>query len=117
MGIGDRCEAPLYLCGDSSHRGYFMEKVCFKGILLLDGTFNLIGEVLVEFYIETTRAVLAPFDCFKHTTGDSSVEKYFFIICGDSSHIGMMSLTIVASRCYCDLTMADLSVPTSHDQE
>jgi hypothetical protein len=38
------------------------------------GMLNCSGEVLVEFYVSTTIAVLAPFNCHDHPKGKQSVQ-------------------------------------------
>ena len=50
------------------------------------GLFNVVGEVLVEFYISITLAIFAPFDCYPHPNGDTSVLKYPGVICGEHQH-------------------------------
>ena len=53
---------------------------------MFDGVFNVVGEVLVEFYISVTLAIFGPFDCYDHPNGLRSVQKYPGVICGEGDH-------------------------------
>jgi len=79
---------------------YLVGKYLFNGTFLLDGFFNIIGEVLVEFYISITLAIFSPFDCYGHPNGLSSVQKYPKVICGESDHGGMVGLSIFGILAY-----------------
>merc|ERR1719201_1979127 len=69
---------------------WLISKLCCGGILPMDGICNVVGEVLVEFYISVTLAIFAPFDCYVHPNGETSLQKYAQIICGESEHGAMI---------------------------
>jgi len=64
------------------------------------GLFNVIGEVLIEFYISITLAIFAPFKCYNHPNGETSVEKYPGVVCGSGEHGGMVGLAFFGILAY-----------------
>merc|ERR1719331_1186915 len=79
---------------------YFISNSCCKGRLMFDGIFNVVGEVLVEFYISVTLAIFGPFDCYDHPNGARSVQKYPNVLCGEGDHGAMMGLAVVGILAY-----------------
>jgi len=73
---------------------YLVGKIFFKGIFPLAGLINMIGEVLVEFYIAITLAVFSPFNCYGHPNGEQSVRSYPQVICGAPQHGAMVGLAV-----------------------
>merc|ERR1719353_1782798 len=71
-----------------------------NGKLMFDGVFNVVGEVLVEFYISVTLAIFGPFDCYDHPNGARSVQKYPNVLCGEGDHGAMMGLAVVGILAY-----------------
>jgi len=69
-------------------------------IFSLESLLNIWGEVLVEFYIAITLAIFAPFQCFKHPNGKSSVLSYSQVICGDSDWNSMVGLAVFGIIAY-----------------
>merc|ERR1719247_1474174 len=79
---------------------YFISLFACNGKLMFDGVFNVVGEVLVEFYISVTLAIFGPFDCYDHPNGARSVQKYPDIICGEGDHGAMMGLAVIGILAY-----------------
>merc|ERR1719353_2403855 len=79
---------------------YFISLFACNGKLMFDGVFNVVGEVLVEFYISVTLAIFGPFDCYDHPNGLRSVQKYPDVICGEGDHGAMMGLAVVGILAY-----------------
>jgi len=73
---------------------------CLMGLFSVNGLINVIGEVLIEFYISVTLAIFAPFNCFKHPNGETSVQKYPQVICLESDHNGMVGLAVFGILAY-----------------
>jgi len=79
---------------------YLFGKVVLKGIFPKAGLINVIGEVLVEFYISITLAIFSPFDCFSHPSGDKSVQDYPSVLCGEGDHGAMVGLSVFGILAY-----------------
>jgi hypothetical protein len=79
---------------------YFISLFGCNGKLMFDGVFNVVGEVLVEFYISVTLAIFGPFDCYDHPNGARSVQKYPMIICGEGDHGAMMVFAVIGILAY-----------------
>jgi len=79
---------------------WLMSKLCCGGILPMDGLCNVVGEILVEFYISVTLAIFAPFECYSHPNGESSLQKYAQVLCGGSEHGAMLGLAAFGILAY-----------------
>jgi len=79
---------------------FLVGKFCFRGFFMFDGLFNVIGEVLIEFYISITLAIFAPFNCYNHPNGATSVQKYPEVLCGNSEHTTMVALAVFGILAY-----------------
>lgn len=79
---------------------YLIGKALFRGILPLSGLLNIMGEILVEFYISITLAIFSPFNCYGHPNGDASVRNYPQVICGETSHGAMVGLSVFGILAY-----------------
>jgi len=71
-----------------------------KGLFPIHGLLNVIGEVLVEFYISITLALFSPFDCYGHPNGETSVRKYPHVMCDGGKHSGMVGLSVFGILAY-----------------
>merc|ERR1719498_1734388 len=79
---------------------YLIGKYFFREILPLTGLLNIVGEILVEFYISITLAIFSPYNCYGHPNGDASVRNYPEIICGGTSHGAMVGLSVFGIIAY-----------------
>jgi len=77
-----------------------------KKLFSLHSLLNIWGEVLVEFYISITLAIFAPFQCFNHPNGKTSVLSHPEVICGEGKWNSMLVLAIFGILAYPMMALA-----------
>jgi hypothetical protein len=79
---------------------FFILTTLRPGLIKADGLLNAVGEVLIEFYVSITIAVLAPMNCYEHPNGTQSMKGRPDILCGEGDHVTMMVLSMLALLVY-----------------
>jgi hypothetical protein len=65
-----------------------------------DAILNVFGEILVEFYVAISLAVLSPFNCYDHPNDKSSMYSMPQILCGEGDHGSLVGLAVLGTLLY-----------------
>jgi len=97
---------------------FFLGNTIRKGLFNFDGLLNAIGEVLIEFYVSITIAVMTPFKCYEHPNKKASMVTMPEVLCQEKVHNGLVALAALGMllypiNCFCTTCFASYKHPRS----
>jgi hypothetical protein len=74
-----------------------------------DGLLNVFGEVLIEFYVAITIAMLTPFNCYDHPVDKTSMKAAPELLCFEGDHNTLIGLSVLGT-CLFSISMLVITI-------